>query len=119
MTKTIIAVDPAATGADGVAYAILQDGKVLLTGKGEPFADAPLLDAPPPDPLRRAAESITFATTFSRQEIEWARSHDWFGEELPDGSIIVVDNFTYKGRAYSERIMWGGTFAELRDWAGY
>lgn len=84
-----------------------------------PFADVPLLDVPPPDPLRKAAESVTFATTFSRQEIAWARSHDWFGEELPDGSIIVVDSFTYKGRSYSERIMWGGTFAELRDWAGY
>jgi hypothetical protein len=84
-----------------------------------PFADVPILDCPPPDPLRRAAESISFATKFTPQQMAWARSHDWFAEALPDGTLIVTDSFTYKGRTYSERIMWGGTFAELRDWAGY
>lgn len=84
-----------------------------------PFNGAELLDCPPPDPLRKAAESISFATTFTRDQIAWARSHDWFAEALPDGTLIVTDRFTYKGRSFEERIIWGGTFAELRDWAGY
>jgi hypothetical protein len=81
--------------------------------------DPPLLDCPPPDPLRRAAESIELGTKMTAPQTEWARHHDWFVQATPDGVVIVVDHFTYKDHAYSERIIWGGTFAELRDWAGY
>jgi hypothetical protein len=73
----------------------------------------------PPDPLRRAAESLSLATRLTYAQITWAQNHDWYDSATTDGALIVVDRFTYKGRHYCERVIWGGTFAELRDWAGY
>jgi hypothetical protein len=84
-----------------------------------PFAGAQLLDCPPPDPLRKAAESLSLAAKLKPLQLGWARSHDWFDSVTPCGALIVIDRFTYKGRSYEERIIWGGTFFELADWAGY
>ena len=79
------------------------------------FADNP---RPPPDALRRAAESIDLGTIFVPSQLRWIESHDWYDGTVCN-RVIVTDSYTYKGQSYSERIIWGGTFAELRAWAGY
>lgn len=73
-------------------------------------------------------------------QIAWAKSHEWFDQDNGDGSIDVYDTFTAPTRGevesawpiIRERSRWqgsyliitrvirfGGTFAELRAWAGY
>jgi hypothetical protein len=80
--------------------------------------DAPILDCPPVDPCRRAAKSLSLAAKLTPSQIAWARSHDWFDSDV-DGALIVVDRYTYKGQSFEDRVIWAGTFGELRNWAGY
>lgn len=84
-----------------------------------PFTAVTFADNPPFDPLRRAAEALCFASKLTPSQLTWARSHDWCDQVTPCGALIVTDRFSYKGQDYEERIIWAGTFAELRDWAGY
>jgi hypothetical protein len=53
------------------------------------------------------------------RQIEWAKSHDWFVGMLGD-CVEVADRFTVNGGPQQEELIrWTGTFAELRNWAGY
>jgi hypothetical protein len=81
-------------------------------------ANVTFANNPPADPLRRAAEALCFAARLTPSQLNWAKSHDWF-DSIVDAALIVTDRFTYEGHSYEERIIWAGTFAELRDWAGY
>ncbi|WP_024517011.1 hypothetical protein [Bradyrhizobium sp. Tv2a-2] len=73
----------------------------------------------PMDELVKAASSIEHGTKLTRDQIAWARSHDWFDDATADGVLFVYDRFTYRGRSYTNRVIWGGSFGALRDWAGY
>jgi hypothetical protein len=83
-----------------------------------PFEAATFANNPPADPLRKAARSIDQGTLFAPAQLHWIESHDWF-DSMVCNRVVVVDHFTYEGRSYCEKIIWGGTFAELRNWAGY
>jgi hypothetical protein len=57
-------------------------------------------------------------------QINWAKSHDWFGTDHFDGSITVIDRYSQKHPDGSithhvERLHWTKGFSALRDWAGY
>lgn len=52
----------------------------------------------------------------TQTQIKWAAQHHWFIADNRNGTITVADRYS-DGR---ETIMvWRGTFAQLRDWAGY
>lgn len=70
------------------------------------------------DPCHRGAQSIALASRLTAEQLRWASKHDWF-DSVVRGALIVVDRFSYKGRSYEQRFVWGGTFQELWDWAGY
>jgi len=57
----------------------------------------------------------------SRQQVEWAKGHDWFVADLGSGLIQVVDRWVNinTGDRGNDLIVWDKTFSELRDWAGY
>jgi hypothetical protein len=84
-----------------------------------PFSAVTFADNPPADPLRKAAQSLEFATVLLPGQAAWASRHDWYVAGIAPGKIIVRDSFTWNGRSYSQELIWGGTFAELRLWAGY
>lgn len=90
-----------------------------MTNQANPFCAVAFAANPPADPLRKAARSLDFATELSPQQFLWASQHDWFVAGIAGHKIIVRDSFTYSGKSYSEELIWGGTFAELRLWAGY
>lgn len=92
--------------------------------QANPFSAVTFAANPPADPLRKAARSLEFATELSPSQFLWASQHDWFVAGIAQGAnetgkIIVRDSFIWNGRSYSEELIWGGTFAELRIWAGY
>lgn len=58
------------------------------------------------------------------RQIQWAATHDWFLRDNGDGTITLQEAWTvsHKFKAcelHTKIILWTGTFAELRDWAGY
>lgn len=53
------------------------------------------------------------------QQINWARSHDWFYAVNPSGQLIVFDRYTKDGVHFENTIIWNKSFAALRRWAGY
>ena len=55
----------------------------------------------------------------TQQQIEWAKSHDWFHGIDKDGMLVVVDRYVFEGRCYETFIVWVNGFNELRDWAVY
>lgn len=57
----------------------------------------------------------------TRQQVAWAKSHDWFVGDLGNGLIQIVDRWVNvkTGERGEDLIVFDGTFAELRDWAGY
>lgn len=59
------------------------------------------------------------AYQLSPRQVDWARAHDWFISATRDGVITVADRVTWNGRLIENQIIWGGSFSELRDWAGY
>lgn len=77
------------------------------------------MNNPPADPLRKAARSSHTATRLTAQQVRFAASHDWFVSATAEGIIVVRDLFTFEDKAFEEAFIWGGTFAELRNWAGY
>jgi hypothetical protein len=83
-----------------------------------PFNCTEFANNPSADPLRRAARTINDGTIFVSEQLRWIESHDWYDSTVCN-RVIVVDRFTFEGKSYSETFIWSGTFAELRDWAGY
>lgn len=55
----------------------------------------------------------------TKQQKAWARQHDWYYAERPDGKIVVFDRYTKDGVSYEDTIVWEKSFSELRNWAGY
>lgn len=54
----------------------------------------------------------------SRQQIEWARQHDWFERATDNGHVVVCEILTRDGMTwYSYRTF--KSFSALRAWAGY
>ena len=52
-------------------------------------------------------------------QVLWAKSHDWFIHMQGD-MVVVCDRYVDRfGRLHERTIIWDGTFAELRRWAGY
>ncbi len=90
-----------------------------MTNQATPFSAVTFAANPPADPLRKAARSLEFATELSPSQFLWASQHDWFVAGVAGRKIIVRDSFTWNSASYSEQLIWGGTFAELRIWAGY
>lgn len=59
------------------------------------------------------------ANQLTPRQIAWAKSHDWFAGMIGE-CIEVIDRYTINGGPlHEDLIIWTGTFAELRDWAGY
>ena len=58
---------------------------------------------------------------FTEKQIKWCKSHDWFHDVLPNGNVRVIDSCVNVNtlRSYSHVVVWNGSFAELRNWAGY
>lgn len=54
-------------------------------------------------------------------QIRWASEHDWFERDNGDGTILVWDRWVnlVTGEAHHQLKAFEGTFAELREWAGY
>lgn len=54
------------------------------------------------------------------QQIEWAKSHDWFSH-MQGEQIVVVERWmnVKTGERGEDEIVWTKSFRELRDWAGY
>jgi hypothetical protein len=52
------------------------------------------------------------------KQLKWAAEHDWC-VKISDGTLIVADRSVMDGILYTKIYEWRGTFAELRDWAGY
>jgi hypothetical protein len=90
-----------------------------MNNQANPFCAVTFAANPPADPLRKAARSLEFATELSPQQFLWASQHEWFVAAVGVRKIIVRDSFTWNGMSYSDELIWGGTFAELRLWAGY
>jgi len=58
------------------------------------------------------------------QQINWAKSHDWFISDKADGTIYVLDRYSqlHPDKSithHADIVHWTASFAELRDWAGY
>lgn len=57
------------------------------------------------------------------QQINWAKSHDWFVGMIGD-CIEVVDRYSQQHKDgtithHENLIVWEKSFRALRDWAGY
>ena len=55
----------------------------------------------------------------SKQQIKWASQHDWFHADNGDGTITIVDRYTFNGVLHEVFEIWDSGFKALRDWAGY
>lgn len=54
------------------------------------------------------------------QQINWAKSHDWFRMVEADTGLLVVWNiYSDHNGLHKDTIIWNGSFKELRNWAGY
>lgn len=55
----------------------------------------------------------------SKQEIEWAKQHDWFIKEINAG-VIVKDSYMIAGTSMMRDVISRfNDFEELKLWAGY
>jgi hypothetical protein len=60
------------------------------------------------------------ANQLTQKQIEWAKSHDWFCFIDADCNCIVVNDCYSDHTGYHEkRMIWNGSFSDLRRWAGY
>lgn len=56
----------------------------------------------------------------TEKQINWAKQHDWFRFVDEDcGCIVVEDCYSQNGQLFNKKIIWNGSFSELRRWAGY
>ncbi len=74
----------------------------------------------------RAAAAIRYYRDYhspnrlTEQQKAWARQHDWYVCDLPNGCIMVQSQFTANGGPLQVfDLAWKRSFAELRAWAGY
>lgn len=55
----------------------------------------------------------------------WAKAHDWYvGIQPVTGCIVVADRYTKRHAdgsvtSHEDVLAWTGSYAALRDWAGY
>lgn len=59
------------------------------------------------------------STVLTPRQIEWAKQHDWFLGARSNDTVVVEDCYILNGTSYRTSMIWTGTFAELRGWAGY
>lgn len=52
----------------------------------------------------------------TREQIAWAKQHDWFVADNGDGTITVADRYS---DGFEVIMPWLLGFRALRDWAGY
>ena len=63
---------------------------------------------------------LQMVNQLTSKQIDWAKQHDWFCFIDSDCSCIVVNDCYSDHTGYHEKKMiWNGSFSDLRRWAGY